>query len=303
MLGVLKSLRDTIIRFALASVPLSQNAVVGTKILKVPFSRKFFEGETIVIRNATYGEIKVIDKIVDEVTISITENLEQTWNVSDGSIVEKAPGGQYVKRIYLGDPDAIPDFPAITIVADNRDEEWWTINSTTAKWNCTISCVFEDDGMENSYENMLLLTKSVESSLWANRWPIFGILAQTSVTQDVNGQIGATPGDTIIHVASTSGIQPGNSFVMEDFSGTQSGQVTRIVDSTHLEILQPAIFDFKVSRNATFIIPSRWVMWTKPGGTTYGFIHKGALLKASQINWFAQEEIVRYNFYTGPAKL
>ena len=104
MLGVLKSLRDTIIRFALASVPLSQNAVVGTKILKVPFSRKFFEGETIVIRNATYGEIKVIDKIVDEVTISITENLEQTWNVSDGSIVEKAPGGQHVKRIYLGDP-------------------------------------------------------------------------------------------------------------------------------------------------------------------------------------------------------
>lgn len=301
MLGVLRCLRDTIRRYGLTSQPLSQNAIAGTDTLKVPMSRKFFEGETIVIRNSTIGEMRTIHQIIDETTITLTENLAQTWpaagGASEGCLVEKAPGGQYVKRIYLGDPDAIPDFPAITITADTRDEEWWTIGSTTAKWNCTISCIFEDDGLENSYENMLSLTKVVEDALWANRKPTFGQITESNLTVDL------LKGSTSMVIDSTDSILPAHQAVLEDYAWTQYIEIDVVIDEHNLIFKLPAEFDFTVNRGAKIIVPSRWCMWTKPGSTTYGYIHKGTLLKASQISWFGQEEIIRLSTRVGATNL
>jgi hypothetical protein len=295
MLGVIKAIRDTIVRFALASVEIDSDCLIGTKTINIPFTRKFFEGETIVIRNDTIGEVRVIDEIIDDNTMTITEDLERTWTVAEGAKVEKAPGGQYVKRIYLGDPDVIPDYPAITIVADGRDEEWWTLESTKVKWNCTISCIFEDDGFENSYEGMLELTKSIENALWANRWPVFGEIVRADLTADFSS------GDQLVRVADTSKFKSGNQFMMEDYAGTLMGAIRRIIDSTTLEI-EPAYccHDFLVSRNAVILVPSRWVIYSYPSGSDYGYIHKGTLLKAGKITWSAEEEVVRRTCTSGP---
>lgn len=298
MLGVIKSIRDTIIRFGLASEPVSSDCLTGTRNIYIPFTRKYFEGETIVIRNDTHGEVRVIERIVDDTTMVITENLARTWTVAEGAKVEKAPGGQYIKRVYLGDPDTIPDYPAITITSDNREEQWWTLESTKVKWGCTISCIFEDDGLENSYEGMLELTKTIESALWANRWPIFGKRVETNLVADYAG------GDQIVRVASTAGIESKNQYIMEDYANTLLGEVNRIIDSTTLEISIPHhVSDFLTSRAATFIIPSRWVIFCYPPSSTYGYIHKGTLLKASQISWSAEEEVVRRTCLTGPQRL
>lgn len=298
MHGVLTSLRDTIRRYGLTSQSITADATIGTKTVKVPMSRKFFEGETIVIRNDTHGEMRTIATIPDSETILLTENLVRTWSVAEGAIFEKAPGGQYIKRIYLGDPDVIPDYPAITIVADSRDEKWWTIGgSTIIDWNCTISCLFEDDGLENAYENMLLMTKTIEDALWANRKPIFGKLSESDLTAD------AVAGSTLLTVADTTGIMPGYEAVLEDYNRTQYIEIDYIIDANNVSLKHTINDNYLVSRAAKLIMPSRWTMWTKPSGTTYGYIHKGTLLKASQIKWFAQEEVVRLNTFIGATDL
>jgi len=297
MLGVLTSLKDTIIRYGLSSQAITQNATAGTKTVKIPMSRKFFEGETVVIRNDQMGEIGVIDQITDESTIILEENLVRNWTVAEGTVFEKAPGGQYIKRIYLGDPDVIPDYPAITIVGDSREEDWWTIGSTTVKWNCTISCLFEDDGLENSYENMLLMTKTIEDALWANRKPVFGKITESNLSADL------LTNETSMTVDDTDKMLPWHQAIVEDYYRTQYIEIVTVVDSNNI-IFRPNVgFDFLTSRNAKIIVPSRWTMWTKPGSTTYGYIHKGTLLKASQISWFGQEEVVRMNTRIGATDL
>jgi len=298
MLGVLKSIRDTVVRFGLASEDVNSDCLVGTKIVYIPFTRKFFEGETIVIRNDSIGEVRVIDRIIDDHTMTVTEDLVRTWTVAEGSKVQKAPGGQYIKRIYLGDPDVIPDYPAITIVAESRDEEWWTLETTKVTWNCTVSCIFEDDGLENSYEGMLELTKSIENSFWANRWPIFGTLSETTLTADY------AAGDQILSVASSADLKAKNQYILEDYAHTMMGEINRVIDGTTIEIVPPhCALDFLVSRNATLTVPSRWVIYSYSGSSTYGYIHKGTLLKASQIKWMAEEEVVRRTCTTGPQRL
>ena len=296
MLGVLRSLRDTIRRYGLTSQLLIQNATIGTNILKVPMSRKFFEGETIVIRNSSIGEIRKIYQITDDVTILLTENLERTWTTTESATVEKAPGGQYIKNIYLGDPDVIPDYPAITITADSRDEEWFTLGSTKVDWKCTISCLFEDDGLENSYENMLEMTKTVENALWNNRLPIFGIYTESNLTFDVAKLA------TSLTVASTDKMMSRQQGVLEDYAHTQYVDIY-IVDGNNITFEPVAAFDYLVSKGAKLIIPSRWTMWSQPGSTTYGYVHKGTLMKASQIAWSANEEVMRLVPKIGSANL
>ena len=65
MLGVVRAAKDTIIRFAMNQQDLEVDAVAGTTTLVVPQTRKFFEGETIVVRDQTQGEIHTIKSIVD----------------------------------------------------------------------------------------------------------------------------------------------------------------------------------------------------------------------------------------------
>lgn len=294
---VLESLRDTILRFGLNSQSLTADAAISDTTITVNSTRRFFEREQIVIRDSSKGEMHVIKKIVDSTTLEIEDPLIAAWAVATGIKVEKSFDGQYVKRVYIGDPDVIPDFPAITITADSRDEEWWTLNSTTAKWNCTISCLFEQSNLEDAYTGMLKLTNTIEKALWANRWPVLDTITSSDLTVD------ASQGDSVITVASTTDMQPKNHAHIEDYDHTDFVVIKRIISSTQIEIENRLTDDYSVLRSAKIIVPSRWVMWTYPPNTTYGYVHKGTLLKASQISWFAQEEVVRLNKFTGPVEL
>lgn len=296
MLEVLESLEDTIKRFAMNEQDLIADANIGDTIIQVAQTRKFFNGETIVVRDSDQGEIRVIDKIIDEKTFTITEPLVRSWTVAEGSLVQKAPGGQYVKRIYYGDPTVIPDYPAITIMGDSRDEEWWTINSTKKTWNCTITVLVEDASDEESYKTMLKLAKTIEEGLWINRWPIFDTTFETDVITDGNS------GDFILEVDDTSGFRAKDQIVIEDLDRTQQNQIKRVIDEHNILLEAELIWDFKVSEGATVLVPSRWVMWSKPESTDYGFVHKDTLLKAAQIKWFAEEEVCRLQPYVGPTK-
>jgi len=296
MLAVLDSLKSTIMRFAMNTQDLTVDAIAGTRNLTVVQTRKFFEGEVIVIRNGTQGEIRTIDEIIDENNMTITEDLDFSWMLADGASVMKAPGGQYIKRIYYGDPTVIPDYPAVTIMGDSRDEEWWTINSTKRKWNCTITVLVEDATDEEAYRGMLAIAKSIEDALWVNRWPVFESKYETDLIAD------AVTSDSVLTLDDTSGLKVKDEIVIEDLYRTQQNQIKRIIDNNNVDLYAPLIHDFSTSSGATLIVPSRWVMWSKPEGTDYGFVHKDTLLKAAQIKWFAEEEVCRLHPHIGPTK-
>ena len=300
MLGVVKAVKDTIIRFAMNQQNLEQDAVIGTTTLIVPQTRKFFEQETIVVRDGTQGEIHTIKSIIDENTIEIMEPLVATWVANDPNnvaMVQKAPGGQYVKRVYLGDPDVIPDYPAITVMGSDRSEEWLTVGSTKPDWSVSISVLFEDYSTETAYEGMLALTASIENALWANRWPVLDTIAETDFIADL------LTGETVVQVDSTDSLLPNTAIMLEDLGNTTMINVERIIDANNIQLAKPVGCDFTVADGATVIFPSRWVLWSKPGSTDYGFVHKGTLLKAAKISWNCEEEIVRYFEFTGPVKL
>jgi len=121
---ILDSLRRIISRWVSTQTSLTENANPGDTILTVNTSNRFREGDEVIIRNTTQGETPVIvDSIIDETHIQLNDAVRFRWEVDDNSILEKTFNQNMVQGIYLGDPDVIPRYPAITVNALNRSSE------------------------------------------------------------------------------------------------------------------------------------------------------------------------------------
>ena len=108
--------------------------------------------------------------------------------------------------------------------------------------------------------------------------------------------------DFVLEVDDTSGFRVGDQIIIEDLDRTQQNEIKQIIDEHNVTLAAELIWDFRVSEGATVLVPSRWVMWSKPESTDYGFVHKETLLKAAQIKWFAEEEVCRLQPHIGPTK-
>ena len=298
LLDVLESLREIIFRYVMVSTSLVSDINIGDKDIFILTTRKFFRGDEIfLINNDTKkGEKHTIERIIDRNHIVLKDQSSLFISMANGR-VDKAAGSQYVKRVYLGDPNNIPDFPSITIEGKRESEEWWTIKSTKITWSCTISVYLEDANYEESYKNMIKLTSSIEKALWTNRWPVFGSLSEKEITSDINVN------DQIIKVSDTSQLQPGYRVMIEDIDFTQENEIETVIDNTTLKLSARSIYDFSTLLNAKLFVPERWIMWSYTPSTDSGYVHKGTLMKASQINWQVIEEVVRPDAFPGPVKL
>ena len=66
-------------------------------------------------------------------------------------------------------------------------------------------------------------------------------------------------------------------------------RICNIVDSTTLQVVVPPANPYLISENSKIIGLTRFIYNSWPADIKYGFIHKGSLLKASTISWFAKE--------------
>ena len=64
-----------------------------------------------------------------------------------------------------------------------------------------------------------------------------------------------------------------------------SGQAFRVADCVQ--------FDFDKD-DTNIIVPSRFIFNSWPSNIEFGSIHKGELLKAARISWFAEEEEMQF---------
>ena len=288
---ILDSVRRIIARWVSTQTALTVNAEPGDTILTVNTSNRFRENDEVIIRNSTQGETPVyVDSIIDETHIQISDPVRFRWEVGDNSILEKMFNQNMVQGVYLGDPDVIPRYPAITVTALNRSSEWLTLDSTQETYNIQIGIYVRDSNQEGAYRFLLQMVDTIQKGLKQNIYPLVGPYNTTTLKAD----IAAT--DTFIKVNDISLFEKGSRINIEDRWKVGEFMVQSVVDFETLQLDRPACYSWNVSDNAQIIKLDRFFFNSWPATIDYGKIFKGTMLKAATIDWFAWEELIQNTF-------
>jgi len=285
---ILDSVRRIIARWVSTQTALTVNAEPGDTILTVNISNRFRENDEVIIRNSTQGETPVyVNSIIDETHIQLSDPVRFRWEVDDNSILEKMFNQNMVQGIYLGDPDVIPRYPAITVTALNRSSEWLTLDSTQETYNIQIGIYVRDSNQEGAYRFLLQMVDTIQKGLKQNIYPLVGPYNTTTLKADV----AAT--DTFIKVNDISLFEKGSRINIEDRWKVGEFMVQSVVDFETLQLDRPACYTWNVSDNAQIIKLDRFFFNSWPATIDYGKIFKGTMLKAATIDWFAWEELIQ----------
>jgi hypothetical protein len=287
---VLDSLRRIIGHWTRTITPLAVDAHIGDDILTVRNTIRFAVGDEIIVRGPTKYEKPpqfTISDIIDDTHFQVSSPIAlKTWTVAEGSIVQKLIHGNKVEGIYIGDPENIPEFPAITINGISEETpEWLTLDSVKDVFNVEIMILVEDSTQEEGYRFLLRMAKLVKFALMNNLFPLVNDYATTAITADVQ------TGDTYIKVADSSVFACGNVILLEDMFKSREARVAQVIDSTTLLLNGAMPATFMVSDGAIVIQVRRFIFNSYPKAINYGKIHKGTLLKAAVLDWYGWEEV------------
>jgi len=286
---MLRSLKRLVAQWTLTRSPLIQDAKKGDTILKVLTSQRLLPGDEIYIKN-NQGDAELSFFIVerfDACTIKIEPALEFDWNVADNAIVEKIFASQRLQHIYVGDPAAIPMYPAVIIKPSSRSSEWFTIESTKERYSVDIQVVTKGGVQEQTYIALMRIAQTIERGLKNNIYPFIGPFTQLNLIEDIS------PGDTILKVDDTSKITGKllRAFI-EDYFYAQEVFLGQIIDKNTIVSKQPICREVLVDNGGVVLGTKRFIYNSWPENIEYTNIFKGTMLKAANITWFAEEEIL-----------
>jgi len=288
---ILDSVRRIISRWVSTQTVLTEDASPGDTILTVNTSNRFKEGDEVIIRNSVQGETPVfVDNIVDETHIQLTDTVRFRWRVSNNSILEKTFNQNLVQGIYMGDPDIIPRYPAVTVNALNRSSEWITLDSTQETYNVQISIYVRDSNQEGAYRFLLQMVDTIQKGLKQNIYPLVGPYNTTTLKADIDRD------DIFIKVNDISLFEKGSRINIEDRWKVGEFMVQSVVDDETLQLDVPSCYSWNMSDNTQVIKLDRFFFNSWPATIDYGKIFKGTMLKAATIDWFAWEEIIENTF-------
>ena len=284
---VLDSVRRIISRWTITSAPLISNASAGDNIINVRSTIRFRVGDEVTILTPVRGENNlIIQEIIDKSHLKLTGGLVYNFDLTENPVLYKTLNGMLMQGIYIGDPDNIPMYPAVTVNGTGRDSEWLTLDSTKETYNVQINIYVEDSSMEAGYRFLLKMSDTIQKGLKRNIYPLVSPYSTTILTSN------AIQGDSFIKVADSSIFNPAVSqrVLIEDPYKIQELNVISIVDANTIQV-QPAICDtYLTTDGAHAISVERFIFNSWPKSINYGFVHKGTLLKAATIEWFAWEE-------------
>lgn len=287
---ILEAVRRVVYRWVNTAVPLTADVSVGDTTLSVTSTVRFKPGDEIALYDpdTQKGETYLyVDEIIDNNTMSITTPILATdddgYGPGQNSMVIKTWGGNFIQGIYLGDPDVIPFYPAITILGESKDSSWQALGLTREDYKFTINVYVEDDNAEDSYRFLLRVTKAIEIGLKRNIFPLVGHYVTAAVTADV------AVSDLFIKVGDTSDYYVDQIIILENRYRAEELRVKCVVDSTTIQIYTPIANPYLTTEDTKIIGINRFIYNSWPKSINYGYKHKGSLLHASQINWFAWE--------------
>jgi hypothetical protein len=263
-------------------------AQAGDTFIPVQSSRRFRAGDTVMIKDENLYETGLTVKSVpNATTVEMATPILNDW--VDGSVLIKTTNEQFIQGIYIGDPEVIPRYPAITINGLSRSSEWMTLESTTERYEIDINVYVLDSMHEAGYRFMLQMTKLIQTGLKRNLIPLAGDYDIISLAEDIN------QGDTVIKLNNRDTLGDYKRIYIEDGYDSQENWINYIYtaeqdpDGTSVLLNDQMCQDFNTA-DTSIVIPRRFIYNSWPAEIDYGFIHKGELLKAATIHWFAEEE-------------
>lgn len=283
---ILDSIRRIIYKWVNTVTSITSNVNIGDTVINVTSMHRFQVGDQVMLKNETVYETSLNIAEVDREakTITLSRAVSNAWLVSDNTVLIKTIGEQFVQGIYIGDPDVIVKYPAITVNGINRKSEWLTLESTKETYDLEIGVFVKDSTHEKGYRFLMQMTDTIQKGLKMNIFPIPNDWDIISLTADAN------EGDLTMTVEDNSGFNDYPRFIIENAEVHQDNWVTQIdEDGVTVQLQEPIITDFDKD-NTSVILPHRYIYNSWPSDIAYGKIHKGELLKASTIKWFGEEE-------------
>lgn len=300
MLQLQEAIKKIIERYIINIVPLSSAISVQSSTVPILSSKRFRKCDQVVIYNQAVfdatgeGEIRTITCVPNSTSVELDDPLIDAYPATT-SFIQKIVGGNYVQGVYIGDPAKISHYPAITVNAVEKSNEWLTLSSTSETYEIDISIFVQAADYELSYRLMDIYTKQIERALFRSLYPLVEPF-DTAILAEAVG-----PTDTIIRVTDFEQLVShltGYLF-LESWNNLRSNRIR--------QILSPGVFELALPIGGTFaagdkvIQPGRHFYNAFPRGIKYGTINKeSGLFKAAIVSFIAQEEVKRGTPFVDP---
>ncbi|MBD3228229.1 MAG: hypothetical protein GF329_08565 [Candidatus Lokiarchaeota archaeon] len=285
---IIDSIKKIVNNWTNTQVPIMEDIYAGERTIEIKNTGRFQVGDEIMIRDPIVGgELgNTVEEIVDDTHLTLTIDLQKNWTVDQNAIVQKTYEQQMIAGIYTGEPDNIPQFPAITILATSRDSEWLTIDSTTEDFRIDVSVYNKAAAQEKGYRANIKLTDSIIFGLKKNIYPLIAPYIAVAALTDIS------TGDLFVKVESTEGFEAPGRVIIEDEWKQAELVMIEVVDDTTIKLTSPPGYNFDLEDNPLVIFCERFIYNSWPASTSFGEVFKGSLLKAAKISWFAHEELI-----------
>jgi len=292
---VLDSVRRIVHKWVKTSTTIELNVDRGDTVICVKNSRRFNVGDQVMLKNSTIYETALVIESIDKVAnlITLTAPALNDWTIAENTVLIKTISEQFVQGIYIGEPDVLSLFPAITVNGVSRSSEWMTLESTKERYQIDLTVYVKASTHEKGYRFLLNITDEIQKGLKRNITPLVNDYDITSLTQDIQA------GDTTIYVADRSLFNNNRRVMIEDLYESHENWVTTWFTEAEdpsqgaLVLADCVPYAFSAS-DTTIVIPNRFIYNSWPDNVEYGSIHKGELLKAAKISWFAEEEEMQH---------
>ena len=292
---VLDGVRRIVHKWVNTSTRIELNVTRGDTVICVRNARRFKAGDQVMLKNNTVYETALIiadtDKVANLITLS-TPALND-WTTTENTVLIKTIDEQFVQGIYIGDPDVISHYPAITVNGVSRSSEWLTLESSKERYQIEVTVYVKASSHERGYRFLMNITDEIQKGLKYNITPLISDYDIRSLTQDIK------VGDDTIYVSDRSLFNNHRRIMIEDDYESHENWVTEWWEpeddpsqqALRLKDCVPYAFN---KDDTTIIVPNRFIFNSWPDSIQYGSIHKGDLLKAAKISWFAEEEEMQF---------
>lgn len=295
MEAILDGVRRIVLKWCDTTSRIKSDVTAGDTEVCVVNSRRFRRGDSVMLKNDTIYEVNLYVESVDpNGTVTLTTPVLNNWTVAENTVLIKAINGQFLQAVHIGDPEVLgPKFPQITVNGTNRSSEWFTLESTKERYEIEVTAYVQASTHEQGYRFLMQITDAIQMGLKRNIQPLVADYDITSLTQDI------TEGDLTMRVANRELFNEFRRVIIEDNYESQENWVTHLYTVTEdpteeaVRLKDPMHWDFSLT-NTSIVVPKRFIFNSWPHNIEFGKIHKGELLKAATISWFAEEEEMQF---------
>lgn len=289
---VLDAVRRIIHRWVNTTSRTVADLTRGDTVIPIQNATRFSINDQVMLKNNTvYYETGLAVESIDYTTncVTLTTPILNDWDMASSTVLIKTIYEQFVQGIYIGDPDVIPRYPAITVNGVNRGSEWFTLESTKENYEIEVGVYVQASTHEKGYRFLLNMADTIQLGLKRNILPLVADYDITSLSESI------TACDTTIRVTDRSLFNNNRRIIIEDDLHSTENWVIGWFDETEdpsqdaLQLHDSVPYSF-LADDTTIIVPKRFIFNSWPKNIQYGTIHKGELLKAAKISWFAWEE-------------